>query len=477
MAGPRILLFGSPGVGKTSLHEAAEKVSGPFSNGVTVLDGSGASALEMLQANEPFTAAQPLRQDVLNADAVVLVADVSLTSTQLTDQFRQFAHWLKALHEFRGRRTDIAELPVYFVLSKCDLLAKKDDTNGAWIKHIEEIKGKFDENFRKYLKMDSVGFGTLKLKLSATAIKRPALADRPAMAQEPFGVAELFRECVQSANDFHERRQTAQSRLQNVVVGLVGLIVMLVLSVAFLVEFQPPPRGTSLDEKVQAALPKSNADATERLRGTSKKLQDRATKLAEIESDAEFARLPSATRKAVSDNRAELTAYLLLEQETQTKLKLPYLAKNDDELKKQESEVEKVASPKAWADTRVGKSVERVKREYQMLHAAIDAEDAWVQGQIAENRKLEKAGNRVHGKLLDQDAGAEQEAKDWQRHYRAQMNHRPPMPRDDNVPGVSQIAYEDLAKFAPLKASYKEWRKSKDDLSNIADLIQKKLVN
>ena len=134
---------------------------------------------------------------------MIVALDVSLPGKELAAQFPQIAHWLKQLHEARGRRADIAELPVYFVLTKCDLLAKKDDTAGAWIKRIEEIKGRFDENFRKYLKNEGTGFGTIRLKLSAAAIQRPALADKPP-SQEPFGVAELFRECGRSARDFQE---------------------------------------------------------------------------------------------------------------------------------------------------------------------------------------------------------------------------------------------------------------------------------
>jgi hypothetical protein len=464
MTSSHLLLFGPSGAGKTSLLATAEKVSGPFSGEVTELDCDG-----------------PLPAFDDGADAIVIVIDVSFANHQLMDQFRQFAGWLKELHELRGRRTDIAELPVFFVLSKCDLLAKTDDTSGAWIKRIEEIKSKFDVNFRKYLKTDKAGFGTLDLKLSATAIKRPAFTDKAANAEEPFGVAELFRECSQSASDFRERRHAAQGRLQNVVVGLIGLVVLLVLSVALLAEFQPPPRGTSLDEKVQAALPKREATALERLQGTSKKLKDRESKLAEIESDTGFGSLPSETRKAVSDYREELAAYLQLEQEAQTLLKQPHLAKNDAELKELEKNVQMVVLPEAhakdWADTRLGKRLRHVRTEYESLHAAIKDEDVWVQGQIDENRKLMKSGTLLYLNLQNSEKGAEQEAKDWQQKQKSQLNRRPPMPRDDGVPNVAQIVYEDLSKFEPLKARNKEWRKSKDDLTNIADLIQKKLID
>ena len=51
------------------------------------------------------------------------------------------------------------------------------------------------------------------------------------------------------------------------------------------------------------------------------------------------------------------------------------------------------------------------------------------------------------------------------------------MPRDENVPGVAQIVYEDLGKFEPLRAAYKDWRKSKDNLTGMADQIQKRLTD
>lgn len=501
MASPRLLLFGNPGAGKSALLDAivhsapalearlvdqsddlqhfhvkpAER-NGAASD-VTVLDCNGKSALEMLQAEEPFATAHPMRRPILDADAVALVVDVSASPKQRAEEFRQSARWLKNLHETRGRRTDIAELPVYVVLAKCDLLAKKDDTPEAWKNRIELAKRQYLDNFTKFLKQHQPGFGTLKLKVVATAIQQPEFADtKPA---GPFGVAELFQECLHLATDFQQRRLTAQGRLQNVVVGVLGLIALLGLSVFFLVEFQPPPRGTTLDEKIQLAMPKPTATPVERLAGTLKKLEEKEQRLTEIEADAEFKLLPGEMQKDITRYHEELAQYLKLNQEAQTVLKLPHLAKNDADFKELEKSVRAFTLPdgyaKDWEDTRLGRRIKHVRGEFERLHAELTKEEAWIREQIEANKQLLKAGNRAYGKLLDQDPNAAEEARSWVRQYQTQLNARPPTPRDESVPGVSRLIYDDLGKFEPVKTAQKDWKTSRDDLTNISALIQKKL--
>ena len=502
MSSPRLLLFGTPGAGKSALLAAlvqaapalkaefidesqvaqrfqvhsSEKVSGPFSSEVTVLDCSGKAALEMLKAPQPFANSQPMKKPILDADAMVFAVDVSAPKKQMNEEFRQCAHWLRQLHEFRGQRTDIAALPVFVALTKCDLLVQKQDSFETWTKRLDEGKRQYDENFRKYLKQHGAGFGTIQLKVVATAIKQPAFTGKPAKAQEPFGVAELFRECLQSASDFQDRRHTAQTRLQNVVAGLLGTVALLALSVAFLIEFQPPPKGATLDEKVLLALPKPSATPTERLHGTVKKLEEKEKKLAEIAGDAGFERLPSETQKEITLYREEISQYLQLNQQSQEILKLPHLAKNDDELKELGRKVLEFSFPDArvkdWQETRLGRRMQHVRGEYEMLKNQLAEETKWIQEQIEVNKKLEKAGYRL---LLEEGTDAPQVAKRWHRRFIVQMNAKPPTPRDENVPGVSRVIYEDLGKFEPVKTAQKDWKASKENLTSIADLIQKKL--
>src|SRR5262249_43037300 len=157
---------------------------------------------------------------------------------QLIEDFRQAARWLKALHEHRGQRADIADLPVYVVLSKSDQLVHKDDTPETWKKRLDEARKQYTDNFSKFLGEEVSGFGTLDLNVLTTALKPPVFGDKPLKSKEPLGVAELFRDCTESAADYQERRRRSQGRLQNVLVGLVSTIVLLGLVVVFLMEFQ-----------------------------------------------------------------------------------------------------------------------------------------------------------------------------------------------------------------------------------------------
>ena len=60
---------------------------------------------------------------------------------------------------------------------------------------------------------EQISFGKIDLHVWATAVKRPATSDAPAKPREPYGVAELFRQCLEEAATFRGRRWVAAGRL------------------------------------------------------------------------------------------------------------------------------------------------------------------------------------------------------------------------------------------------------------------------
>ena len=65
------------------------------------------------------------------------------------------------LEQGRGQRTEVGGLPIFLVLTKCDLLAQVDDKALDWIEHIEERKRQLDGRFREFLARQSPGEGPL----------------------------------------------------------------------------------------------------------------------------------------------------------------------------------------------------------------------------------------------------------------------------------------------------------------------------
>src|SRR5262249_53419284 len=182
-AGLRLLLFGRPGAGKTSLlgalsqaaqtqehllhgrlteqapgleglrHQVYDETTRPTPEEVVLypvdfelfegpadsrehlkallIDCDGRAANDLLtrrQSLSPDSAEGPLAQEVLSADTLVLVVDASEPASQIDADFAEFGRFLRLFERGRGQRSEVGGLPVFLVLSKCDLLAGPNDT-------------------------------------------------------------------------------------------------------------------------------------------------------------------------------------------------------------------------------------------------------------------------------------------------------------------------------------------------------------
>src|SRR5204862_8366610 len=116
-----------------------------------LVDCDGRIANALLSRRDYLDADGNLARAILEADTLVLVVDASANSTQLERDFTQFGRFLDLLEKSRGRRSDVGGLPVYLVLTKCDLLAQADDTSVTWIDRIEERKRQVGLRFKEFL--------------------------------------------------------------------------------------------------------------------------------------------------------------------------------------------------------------------------------------------------------------------------------------------------------------------------------------
>src|SRR5579871_2410997 len=113
-----------------AVEPLAKQNPGPHTEAVLV-DCDGRVAQELMNRRRqltPDSSTVSLAQAVLGADSLLLVIDASARPGAMDADFREFGRFLRLLEQSRGRRNDVGGLPVFLVLTKCDLLAQPTDT-------------------------------------------------------------------------------------------------------------------------------------------------------------------------------------------------------------------------------------------------------------------------------------------------------------------------------------------------------------
>ena len=152
-----------------------------------LIDTSGTVAGELLScwhSPDGKGVADNLVRAIAAADALVLAVDASAGPSRREAEFALFERFLRLLERGRGRRTDVGDLPVYLVLTKCDLLAQPDSTSSVWMDRVDKRKQQASRHFQDFLNRQRgtapMPFGTVNLHLHTTAAALPELT-----GQEP----------------------------------------------------------------------------------------------------------------------------------------------------------------------------------------------------------------------------------------------------------------------------------------------------
>jgi hypothetical protein len=428
-----------------------------------LIDCDGRVANDLLsqpQVLGRLTASGALARAILEADTLVLVMDASASAETLRRLFEQFDRFLHLLERSRGQRTEIGGLPVFLVLTKCDLLARNTDTTVAWMERIEERKrqvdGEFKEFFRSQADQAPVAFGRVALHLWATAVKQPALADAPARPREPYGVAELFRQCLDAAAAFRQRRTRAAGRLRLMLSGVLGMIAAMLLLMLLFLATRPDRETTAFENEVRAF--RSLHDRPAEL--FKEPVEDRTKALRRFENDPDFARLPVELKDYVANTLNDLNAYQRYNKTFLDRVPDPRFARSLDELDKIEADIKQTPLPPAreaeWEQTRAGLRRRQWQQDAEVLRREVNTAVARLTDLLRRSRRLadESISLGEYRKLRD-----ELLLEDERLPYRESERNR-------FLPGSGRLTYDSIMQFERVDNLWREWQKAKQQMKS-----------
>jgi hypothetical protein len=445
--------------------------SGADANGrhldATFIDCDGRVANELLARRRSLSAGEGvLAQQILQADALILVIDASAPLSQVESDFVEFGRFLRLLEQNRGQRSEVGGLPVYLVLAKCDLLAQAADTPAAWMDRIEDRKRDLNRRFQAFLARQSsapVPFGSIDLHLWATAVKHPALAGSAPRPRDPFGVAELFRQCLQSALGFRRRQRRSGRRLFWTVAGTIGIVALLAgLAVNRIVD-RHPTRSSALLEKITSYRAMEGETPSLRLR---EPLQRKISVLKEFQDDPEFAALPESDKSYVQERLLELEDYLAYWErlqhvrlgEVRTSAELARL-----EGRLNGGDLDVPASHRAeWGQTEAALAHAELVKDVHALRTALTEAEDWYRQLI---RQAQGLGTFSRDKPTDAPSWAA-----WQQQIGAVVSKTFPHSETEELPGSSSLTYASLARFEELASLRRDWETVQQRLERLRDL-------
>jgi GTPase SAR1 family protein len=472
----------------------------PFSNerptprahiGATLIDCDGRVANDLLLRRSSLPEGSPegsLAREVLAADTLVLVVDTSAPPARVDADFGEFVRFLKLLERSRGERSEVGGLPIFMVLTKCDLLAQPTDTPVTWLERITDRKHQVASRFHQFLANQSsenerrgeecpLPFGRLDLHVAATAVKRPPLADIPAKPREPFGVAELFNDCLGAARSFRQRRRRSGRLLLWTVAG-AGVVVagMVVLAAALMLGAgRSDPRHGSLQIRAERLKAEEGESPAERLRGDLRTLEEKTAVLSELQSNPDFDSLPEALHGYIQERLEEVQAYTAYFRKLQ-RGKQPADARNHAELESLEETLRVrggngLAVPRDdWSQTRAARLHDDRLADLKLLRRSVEETEGAYQQKKREGEQLwALAGYQPRPEASVNWRG-------WHQDVRAYLSTvaKPLVPPEsERLPGASSsdLTFQTVYAFENVRRAAAELESVKKRLEGLRDLI------
>lgn len=524
-AAPRVLLFGPPGTGKTSLLGALLRASvtqpkalgaavadpsgrldvihdhiyggrdlegthtelvtytlhltpttaEPVPPEVVLMDCDGKAALGVLKhPDEIGDARGTVARAVVQSDAIALLVDAAADDGELLAAFRDFTRFLDEIEEERALAHAVGGFPVFLVLTQCDRLAAPADTAARWTARVAARKRYVLNRFAEYLadadpkagvQSPYLPFGSVDLDVFAVAVRVPRLADAPHPADEPFGVAELFRECFAAAQAHRDRSEASDYRLMWTVRSVAATVGAMLLGLVAVLFFQPPPGDPGLATRVEAYRRQEPAEAAVRL--AAKNIPPEKRALTAFRTDSAFPFLPEELQDFVTGRLKEIEDYREYRQKLSAAM-TPAEARNLDELAKVEHQLTgELGLPLAyaWGETEAGRLRDKWLTDVRLVREAEGRWHDWYRELIRRATLLAVAPSlagdwRVDVAALFADA------------ERLPFQLNEPLPGSPAVdqPRGEPVEYRVPHEFDRVYQARQDWRFARERLTHLRDL-------
>ncbi len=442
-----------------------------------LFDCDGRVANDLLMRRKSLDPASPegtLARAVAEADGLILVIDASAPTAQIDADFGEFGRFLSVLEKGRGQRAEIGGFPVFLVLTKCDLLAKPNESTLDWMEHVEDRKRQVDTRFKDFLSRKAaeegpLPFGQIDLHLWATAVKRPALADTPAKPREPYGVAELFRQALTSARDFRGRRRHSSNRLLWTVAGAIGVVLLLLAgAVSFAFHGKSPGTVPELHAKIEHLRSDLEGKTpSQRLKGGTRELDREIAVLTEIKNNPSFAQLPLDLRDFAEGRLKELQEYE--DYQRRVRAVRPAEAANLRELDAAEKALKELAPPhEDWAQTETARFRDDRLEEARVMKESVKEAEDWYSGLREDGEALRTFRRRA--------ADPKAKAIDW-RSWQGESSEllsradKPSFNKDKLLRGAGSPTWgESVLRFPSVVEAQSAWDATRQGLNRLLDL-------
>jgi GTPase SAR1 family protein len=440
-----------------------------------LVDSAGSAASSLLTRQKGLDDDSPegsLAYEVGDADALILVLDASTPANQVEGQFAEFARFLETVQKARGARTEVAGMPVFLVLNKCDKLSERGDTLSSWMERIEQRKRDLAERFKAFLaeredeepahppdeepseeeqiqEMQTYTgtFGRIELHVWATAVRKPDFGGKGG-SHEPYGVAELFRQALAEGGEYQERCARAQRRLWFVSAVAVALVAVMLAITVGLFALHRNTQVTMLESRVRDFEFVNALGSRPGLRASVDQLRIKKSRLEEIEANRYYPQLEPEVRDRVESTHKEFGDYIAFF-ETLEARRSPTSEQAESALEEslKQLRADRAALPEKWKETAVAPMLEERVRAGEALQKAVGVARNWyLDSQEEADRLL-----RVDG--LDWTKWSEQVEKLLGASYRPPFRPNEPIP---GAPGTS-LTYAVAIRFDTATKAREGW--------------------